>query len=118
MVALRDTPDAWDILGQVERFVDQGHRRAARPALLRTRGRLLAARGDLLGALQVLLDSVNLARDHGNLVQQGRSLYTLMQVAFAAGEQQVFERMAGERRTVMDEIGRQVRGLAWCAHLP
>jgi DNA-binding CsgD family transcriptional regulator len=117
LVCLR-APDAEAVLADAERLIEETDKPVARPQLLRARGRLLMHRGDLTGAIEALGESAASARSQQAIIELGRTLAVLADVARTLGDATLAAQADVERAAVVDRIGPEVRGLAWARHLP
>jgi tetratricopeptide (TPR) repeat protein len=106
-------PDAEAILVEAEGLVERFTQQRERPQLLRARGLLVARKGDLGGAVAVLQAGAETARAQGALVELGRTLAALAEMARAAGDAALAAEADAERAEVVARIGPEVRGLAW-----
>lgn len=107
------TPDAAALVSEAAETTNREQQLLSRPQVLRAQGLLLASQSDPAAAVAALRQSAEVARQMGALPDLGKSLAALSQVAHAAGDEQTAEAADRERETVMEQIGPEVRGLAW-----
>jgi transcriptional regulator with XRE-family HTH domain/tetratricopeptide (TPR) repeat protein len=117
LVCLR-APDAEEVLLEAERRIEQTDKAIARPQLLRARGRLLMQRGQLGDAMDALQRSAAIARAQRALVELGRALAVLADAVRAQGNETLAAQADTEREAVVEQIGPEVRGLAWARGVP
>ncbi|MBV9602846.1 MAG: response regulator transcription factor [Chloroflexi bacterium] len=110
-------PDAEALLVDAEQRAELHDHGLARPALLRTRALIALRRGELSAALSVLEASAAEARKQGALVQLGRTLAVLSNVAAAQGHAHVQQTVDAERTAVVERIGPHVEHLPWTASI-
>jgi predicted ATPase/DNA-binding CsgD family transcriptional regulator len=108
-----EAPDAEDVLADAEEFIGETGKAVARPQLMRARGLLLRQRGDLSGAIEILEASAAMARSQQARIELGRTLAVLSEAAHLHGDRALATRSDLERASIVEQIGREVRGLVW-----
>jgi DNA-binding CsgD family transcriptional regulator len=108
-----EAPDAEQVLSDAEQFVEQTGKAVAGPQLMRARGMLVRQHCDLSGAIEMLEASAALARSQQARIEVGRTLTVLADAAQMRGDRGLAGRADLERATIVDQIGPEVRGLAW-----
>jgi DNA-binding NarL/FixJ family response regulator len=109
--------DAEAVLAYAERVVEQTGKELARPQLLRARARLLLMHGNVPGAIDALQASAAIARSQHALVQEGRTLSLLADIARKHGDQSLATRADTEGAAIVERIGPEVCRLPWAQGL-
>jgi DNA-binding CsgD family transcriptional regulator len=99
-------------------LIDRQGKHAFRPQLLRARGVWLLHRGDVNGAITELEASAAVARSQHASIELGRSLAVLAESAKRRSDRELAARTTEERVALVDQIGPEVRSLAWARGLP
>jgi len=107
------TEDAAAILTEADAVSATYQLRSMQPQLRRARGILFWHRGDLDAAISVLQSSANTARSQHAVLELGRTLAVLADVARARDDAGLAANADKERASIVQGIGPEVRGLVW-----
>jgi DNA-binding CsgD family transcriptional regulator len=113
VAVLLGAPDAEEVLSDAEQLIDETQKQVARPQLMRARGLLLMRCGDIRAAVGMLEASAAMARSQQARIQLGRTLAVLAEAAHLHGDGALARRSDLERASIVEQIGPEVRGLAW-----
>jgi DNA-binding CsgD family transcriptional regulator/tetratricopeptide (TPR) repeat protein len=108
-----EAPDAAEVLRQADESINELEKDCDRPQLLRAQALLSLGCGDVSSAIATLEMSAALARSQGALVQLGRTLAVLVDAARLQRNEDLFGQIESERKSLADQIGREVCGLSW-----
>jgi DNA-binding NarL/FixJ family response regulator len=100
-------------LEAIQALVDEHDQRGGDAQFLRARGVLQRQRGDLQSAIQALQQSAAVAREQSAVIQCGRTLAVLAEVAAATGDGDLASSAAADLVDVTRQIGPEVATLAW-----
>jgi len=107
------SPDAEVTLNEADAAALEYELYAIQAQLQRARGMLMWQRGDLHAAVSVLQSSANTARSQESVLELGRTLAVLAEVARAGGEARLAASADNERASIVERTGPEVRGLVW-----
>jgi DNA-binding CsgD family transcriptional regulator len=114
---LAGAADADEVIAGVRERLDATGHEIARPQLLRAEALRLRERGELDAAQSVLVESASIARAQGGLIQLGRTLAVLIEIARVRGDPEDVYDADRERAEIALRIGPEVRGLRWASGL-
>jgi tetratricopeptide (TPR) repeat protein len=104
------------ILNQAESIAANHQVHGMDAQLHRARGILLQQRGNLHGAISILQTSATLARSQHAVLELGRTLAVLEDVARARGDAALAASANNERVAIIGQIGPEVRELVWASN--
>jgi hypothetical protein len=113
-----DAPDSAAQVAAAAAAMEREQLYLVRPWILRAEGLLRLGQGEFEGALSALQQSAEIAREQGALLEWGRTLAALAQVARVAGARAIAVQADRARLTIIQQIGPEVRDLVWARELP
>jgi DNA-binding CsgD family transcriptional regulator len=112
-LVLANVEDAEHQLEELERLAANHEQRGADPQFLRARGLRQWRRGELESAARTLQQSAAVAREQSAVIQCGRTLAVLAEVAASAGDERMASETMAELTDIVRGIGPEVGSLTW-----
>jgi len=114
-LVLMHAEEAASTLAEIEVLAEKYEQHVSDAQLLRARALLQHRQGDVRESSESLQRSAAVARGQQSLVQLGRTLAVLSEVARSAGEGALAVDADAERLRIVEQIGPEVRTLGWAS---
>ena len=112
-LVLANVENAEHKLEELERLAADHDQRGADSQFLRARGLLQQRRGEVESAVRTLQRSAAVAREQSAVIQRGRTLAVLAEVAASAGDEGLASETIAQLTDIVRGIGPEVGGLTW-----